>query len=161
MLDYNWIHLSSCPFSISDWLLYSEPVPQRKNTFPLYHFYYCQVKSCFSISKLLYPGLRKGFSALHRWGIHVAQNMKWALDEWCYRWGQCQSCLLQRLSKYGSGALRMAFPRFGVNEVISHPLFWLGSRALTPKPEPCLVRTGAAVGKVCSPGQLTVLLIKG
>lgn len=34
MLEYNCIYLSSCPFSISDWLLYSEPVPQRKNTFP-------------------------------------------------------------------------------------------------------------------------------
>lgn len=34
MLDCNCIYLSSCPFSISAWLLYSEPVPQRKNTFP-------------------------------------------------------------------------------------------------------------------------------
>lgn len=34
MLEYNCICLSSCPFSGTDWLLYSEPVPQRKNAFP-------------------------------------------------------------------------------------------------------------------------------
>lgn len=82
MLDYNRIYLSSCSFSISDWVLYSEPVPQRKNTFPPLSLLLLSSLILFFYMELIVPrAAKKGFSALHRWGLHVARNMKWALEE--------------------------------------------------------------------------------
>lgn len=111
-------------------------------------------------------GCEKHFSALHRWGIHVAQNMKWALADYGSNVTGGDStnllccCLLLSFSKSRSRALKMVVPRFGIKSGISIKWSPIPRYGRYHKPSPqkwstvISVRSqAAAVWKARFPGQ--------